>query len=369
MATEFIWQSPDGETEVHLSLDAVDGILHECMRGMGAVPKRGAEVGGVLLGTVAHVGSRRMVTVDTFESVPIEYKHGPSYVFSEGDAELFRETMARLKGAGFPRPVGFFRANTRDEMELTEEDVRTLEQHFSDPDSVTLLIRPFTTKPSTAGFVIPREGRFSVGASPQSEFVFRRREIEETLEAQAAPPGPRVPYRPFAVPSPTQHHEAAPVSSVATMPAPAPGVAQPRAAMPAPTSAPVQGVAAARPRVRWRWLPLSSIFLAVGILLGIEATFTFRGALPDPYDLKLSLSRNGNVLTLHWDGGAPAIRAAQRGVVTIEDGNVRMTRDLTASDLQTGSVVYTASGRLVHFQLRVFPHERDSITETVDWSQ
>jgi len=367
MATEFIWHSPDGETEVHLGFDAVDGILHECMRGMGAVPRRGAEVGGVLLGTVAHVGSRRLVTVETFESVPIEYKHGPSYVFSEGDAELFRESMARLNSAGFPHPVGFFRANTRDEMELTEEDVRTLEQHFSDANSVALLIRPFTTKPSMAGFVLPRDGRFSVGASPESEFVFRRREMEETLEAQTAPAGPRVPYRPFAVPSPVPHREAAPGSASATTPAPAPGVAQPRIAIPAP--APVPRVSPIRPRVRWRWVPLSSIFLAVGILLGIEATFTFRGALADPYDLKLSLSRNGNALTLHWDRSAPAMRAAQRGVVVIEDGNVRMTRDLSASDLQTGSVVYSVTGRSVHFQVRVFPHERDSITETIDWSQ
>ena len=369
MASEFIWQSPDGATEVHLALSAVDGILHECMRGLGAVPKRGAEVGGVLLGNVAHVGSRRLVTVETFESVPIEYKHGPSYVFSEGDAELFRETMARLNGAGFPRPVGFFRANTRDEMELTEEDVRTLEQHFSDADSVALLIRPFTTKPSTAGFVLTRDGRFSVGASPESEFVFRRREIEETLEAQAAPAGPRVPYRPFAVPSPTQHHEAGPASAVATMPAPAPGVAQPRVAMSAPAPAPPPRVPATRPRVRWRWLPLSSIFLVIGILLGIEATFSFRGAPPDPYDLKLSLSRNGNALTLHWNRNAPAVRAAQRGVVVIEDGNVSQPLNLSASDLQTGSVVYTGPGPSVHFQLRVFPHERDSITETIDWSQ
>ena len=369
MTTEFIWQSADGATEVHLSLNAVDGILHECMRGMGAVPKRGAEVGGVLLGTVAHVGSRRLLTIETFESVPIEYKHGPSYVFSEGDAELFREAVARLNSAGFPRPVGFFRANTRDEMELTEEDIRTLAQHFCDPDSVALLIRPFTTRPSTAGFVLPRDGRFSVGASPESEFVFRRREIEETLEAQAPPAGPRVPYRPFAVPSPAQHHEAGPASAVAAMPPPAPGVAQPKIAMPAPIPAPVPRVPAPRPRVRWRWLPLSSIFLVIGILLGIEATFSFRGASPDPYDLKLSLSRNGNTLTLHWDRSAPAVRAAHRGVVVIEDGNVQMTRDLSASDLQTGSVVYTASGPSVHFQLRVSPHERDSVAETIDWSQ
>jgi len=212
-----------------------------------------------------------------------------------------------------------------------------------------------------------------VGASPESEFVFRRREIEETLEAQAAPAGPRVPYRPFAVPSPTQHQEAGPVSAVATMTPPSPGVAQPRVAMPAPSpapaAAPVQPAPASRPRVRWRWLPLSSIFLAIGILLGIEATFSFRGAPPDPYDLKLSLSRRGNALTLHWNQSAPAIRAAQRGVVVIEDGNVPKMFNLSASDLQTGSVVYTGPGPSVHFQLRVFPHERDSITETIDWSQ
>ena len=365
MASEFIWQSPDGATEVHLSLDAVDGILHECMRGMGAVPRRGAEVGGVLLGNVAHVGSRRLVTVETFESVPIEYKHGPSYVFSEGDAELFGETMARLNSAGFPRPVGFFRANTRDEMGLSEEDVRTLAQHFADADSVALLIRPATTKPGMAGFVLPREGRFSVGASPESEFVFRRREIEEALEAQAAPAAPRVPYRPFAMPS--QHTEAAPASAMATMPPPAPGVAQPRAPTPAPAPVPEQRVP--RPRVRWRWLPLSSIFLVIGVLLGIEATYSFRGAQPDPYDLKLTLSHEGNALTLHWNRNAPAVHAAQRGIVVIEDGNVPKTFSLSASDLQTGTVVYTGPGPSVHFQLRVFPHERDSVTETIDWSQ
>jgi len=367
MASEFIWQSPDGAAAAHVNLDAIDGILHECMRGMGAVPRRGAEVGGVLLGRVAHVGSKLMVTVETFESVPIEYKHGPSYLFSEADAELFRETMERLNAAGFPRPVGFFRANTRDEMELGEEDVHTLEQYFADPDSVVLLIRPFTTKPSIAGFVLPRDGRFAVGARPEDEFVFRRREIEETQQTQMAPREPRVPYRPFAVPSP-EPTVATPAGPEA---APAPGVAQPRVPLPSfgPAAAPSVPAPAARPRVRWRWLPLSSIFLLLGILLGIEAALSFRGPVGDPWDLKLSLSRNGKTLTLHWDRGAGAVRAARRGVVVIEDGNLRLTRDLAASDLQTGSVVYTTSGPLVHFQLRVFPRERDSITETIDWSQ
>jgi hypothetical protein len=377
MATEFIWQSADRATAIHLRLEVVDGILYECMRGLGAVPKRGAEVGGVLLGSVTREGSTLRVTVDGFEAVPIEYKHGPSYLFSEDDARLFAETMARLASGGGPRPVGFFRANTRDEMELTAEDVHTLEEHFRDPDAVALLIRPYTSKLSTAGFVLPQDGRFLPGTAAAGEFPFRRRELEEMLEAQAAPAGPRVPYRPFAMPAPAPQPAPAPPSAP---PASAPlsavvaavqaSASQPSSqpAGPSPTT-PAAPLTVGKRRVRWSWVPLSSIFLAVGILLGIQATLSMRGVSSDPYDLKLSLSKSANALTLSWDRRAPAIRAARRGTVSIEDGPAKIVRDLEASELQTGSIVYTPVTTSVHFRLQVFPRERDSITETIDWSQ
>jgi hypothetical protein len=378
MATEFIWQSADRTTQVQLSLAVVDGILHECMRGLGAVPKRGAEIGGVLLGGVTRDGSTRLVMVDGFESVPIEYKHGPSYLFSEDDARLFEETMGRLSNADGPRPVGFFRANTRDEMELTAEDVQTLDDYFGDPDAVTLLIRPYATKLSTAGFVLPQGGRFVAGTAPADEFPFRRRELEEMLEAQAAPAGPRVPYRPFAMPAP-QPAPAPPPAAAPPAPArPAPARVSPVvAAVHAQPSQPPPQYAAPTPmpilvgkrRVRWSWVPLSSIFLVVGILLGIQATLSMRGVSSDPYDLKLSLSNAASTLTLSWDRRSPAIRSARRGTVSIEDGQVKMTRDLEASELQNGSIVYTPATSSVHFRLQVFPKERDSITETIDWSQ
>ncbi|MGA3026284.1 MAG: hypothetical protein ABSF98_16090 [Bryobacteraceae bacterium] len=374
MATEFIWHSDDRTTEIHLSLEVVDGILHECMRGLGAVPKRGAEVGGVLLGSVARVGSTRRVTVDGFEAVPIEYRHGPSYLFSLDDARLFEETMARLSGGAGPQPAGFFRANTREEMELTADDVNTLKQHFGGADSVALLIRPYTTKLSMAGFVLPRDGRFVAGTAPSDEIPFRRRELEEMLEAQTAPAGPRVPYRPFALPVPPHAPVPAPVPTPASAPAPASApvtaavrasAGQPQPQPPTPAAPPITR----KRRVHWTWVPLSSIFLAVGILLGIQATLSMRGVSSDPYDLKLSLSKAANTLTLSWDRHAPAIRAARRGTVSIEDGEVKTTRDLEASELRTGSIVYAPATTSVHFRLQVFPRERDSITETIDWSQ
>jgi hypothetical protein len=210
-----------------------------------------------------------------------------------------------------------------------------------------------------AGFVLPQDGRFVAGTAPADEFPFRRRELEEMLEAQAAPAGPRVPYRPFAMPAP-QPSPAVHVS--ASQPPPQP------AAPPLPTP-PATPLTTGKRRVRWSWVPLSSIFLAVGILLGIQATLSMRGVSSDPYDLKLSLSKSANTLTLRWDRRAPAIRAARRGTVFIEDGQVKMTRDLEASELQNGSIVYTPATMSVHFRLQVFPRERDSITETIDWSQ
>ncbi len=368
MATEFIWQSADQTTAIHISLDVVDGILHECMRGLGAVPKRGAEVGGVLLGSLTREGGTRHISLDDFEAVPIEYKHGPSYMFSDADAQLFAETMTRLQSGDGPRPIGFFRANTRDEMELSTEDVQTLGEYFGDPESVALLIRPFTTKPSVAGFVLPANGHFVEGSAPLDEFLFRRRELEEMLGAQSAPAGPRVPYRPFAMPAPqpaaVPQAAPTPINTVAAALQAAASQAHPRpiATMPA------RAVAGKR-RVWWSMIPLSSIFLAVGILLGIQATLTMRGVPSDPYDLKLSLTKTSNNLTLSWDRRAPAIRSALRGTVFIEDGQVKMTRDLEAAELQSGSIVYMPSTTSVHFRLQVFPKERDSLTETIDWSQ
>ncbi len=54
------------------------------MRGFGSVPKRGAEVGGFLIGTI-RPGVPAIVRIDDFEPVACEYRRGPSYLFTEED--------------------------------------------------------------------------------------------------------------------------------------------------------------------------------------------------------------------------------------------------------------------------------------------
>jgi hypothetical protein len=64
----YVWQIPGKPVAVHLHLDVVDRILADVMRGFSAVPKRGAEVGGVLLGRIEN-GDRSIVYVEDFQSV------------------------------------------------------------------------------------------------------------------------------------------------------------------------------------------------------------------------------------------------------------------------------------------------------------
>src|SRR5258705_13109085 len=87
----FVWEVPGKPIAVHLSLDVVDHILPDVMRGFSAVPKRGAEVGGILLGTIERLDDKTIVHVEACEIVPCEYKHGPSYFLSEGDLAAFEE--------------------------------------------------------------------------------------------------------------------------------------------------------------------------------------------------------------------------------------------------------------------------------------
>jgi len=89
----YVWAVPGNPVAVHLRLDVVDRLGAEFLRGLGAVPKRGAEVGGVLLGSIEPglVKDTSIVRIEDFEPVPCSYVRGPSYLLSEEDRKLFDE--------------------------------------------------------------------------------------------------------------------------------------------------------------------------------------------------------------------------------------------------------------------------------------
>src|SRR5258708_34337149 len=62
--------------------------------GFKALPRRGLEIGGLLIGTARAAGNLTVVDVDDFEPVESEHATGPSYVLSDADRRLLKERIA-----------------------------------------------------------------------------------------------------------------------------------------------------------------------------------------------------------------------------------------------------------------------------------
>jgi hypothetical protein len=335
---------------IHLSLDVVDGISQDVMRGFGAVPRRGAEVGGILTGNSAG-GKQLLVHVDGYQLVPIEYRFGPSYLLSDADHDAFQEGLERLRASG-AKPVGFFRSQTREATGLGAEDLDLIDRYFPDPSTIVLLIQPFATRVSKAGFYF-REGRQFQSGPPLAEFNFRRKDLG------GGDPVRRASFPPAAV-------EAAAPARSRVQPAPLP-VDSPAEALEEER----QGALKTRPRGGWVWLPLSFIFLLLGVLLGFQAALTLRPQTPaaDPFAVGLTVARESDNLNVRWDRQAPAIRTAVQGLLVIEDGGASRRVSLSADQLQTGSVVYPHTAGEVRFRLELTLKSGAVLVQKLGWKE
>ena len=314
------------------------------MRGFGAIPKRGAEAGGLLLGTITP-GSPSIVRIEDFEPIRCQYRRGPSYLFTEDDSAAFEQAFERTK----PDPsrsiyaVGYFRGHTRDGLSLAPEDVELLDHLFPGPAHIALLVKPFATKVSVAGFFVREDGVFP--ETTPLEFPFRRRE----LTGEEPPPQPSLLGR---RPRLRDSAASAPVKDAAY---------------------PDRVPASSKPGSGWVWIPLSFIFLLLGVALGYQAAMNMGSRVtagsPQDYSLSLSVAKTGGNLTVRWDGQSAAVRTAQRGLLEIDDSGSTKSVQLDAAQLQNGSLIYRNSTGTVRFRLTVYPRARLSIIETLEWKQ
>ena len=114
---------------------------------------------------------------------------------------------------------------------------------------------------------------------------------------------------------------------------------------------------------------LPAILLLVGVLLGYQAALTISPRSPTPFNLALSVTQSGGDLQLKWDRQSLAIRSAEKGILTIEDGSYNKAINLTRAELESGSIVpYHPQSRHVRFRLDVFPNPRNCVSETIDWN-
>jgi hypothetical protein len=166
---------PGASPSVRLNPDLVDRLEREVIDSFKSLTKRGSEVGGILLGHVA--SNPRTVFVEDYELVPCAYMRGPLYLLSDVEKRRLEATIRNRKNRD-PRliPVGFLRSNTRTALAPDDEDVSIVSTYFSAPNSVLLLIKPFSMKPCLAGFFAWGDGEFD--QAPDSvQFPFRRSEL------------------------------------------------------------------------------------------------------------------------------------------------------------------------------------------------
>src|ERR1700720_1003670 len=92
----YVWEVPGKAISIQLHFDVIDRVSPDILRGLGALKRRGAEVGGILLGG-PEGGPHPKVIVEDFAPVPSEYLTGPSYNLSENDLVAFEAALERSK--------------------------------------------------------------------------------------------------------------------------------------------------------------------------------------------------------------------------------------------------------------------------------
>ena len=109
-----VWQVPGESLAVHLRRSVLDWIDEQVVSAFQSVPRRGAETGGILVGSKTFHGDRPVIIVESAEPIECEHRAGPSFLLSPRDLEGLAAQMRRLEAEGLV-VVGYYRSHTRDE--------------------------------------------------------------------------------------------------------------------------------------------------------------------------------------------------------------------------------------------------------------
>ncbi len=333
---------------VVLALDVVSHIRFAAMEAVKALPRRGLEIGGLLLGRATVEGGRSIVQILGFLPVESEHRSGPSYLLSETDRDHFAEALRQ-----HPEAIGMYRTNTRSENLTLQEDDRSLfDSYFKRVESVLLLIQPVTGMAQ----LFLRSGGALVGVH---EFPFRPADLmaARTLELEAPEPEPaEVVVReqlPIAPPARNTALKRAVVAVVAVAAGAIAGAVLvqylphlPRRAESPAVSPAVTSVAAQAPKA--------------------SAFPTAVPAQPAKDERPhLAVEREGDELRLTWNRESAAVRNATHAVVEINDGKHQSQLNLNIGELNSGVLTYRPDTRDVVFRLKTMEGSEITSAESI----
>jgi hypothetical protein len=375
-----------------MHLDAVDGIVRDVIEGFKTLPRRGLEVGGLLLGRVVP-GDRPTVWIERYQRIPCEHRFGPQFVLDEEDRHALESAAVDISQSGELSVIGLYRSHTRGGFGLEEPDFDLMNRYFADSSDLILLIKPENMVDVWARFFARDDQRAACPVG--EEFLFRghavgvisrAREEEDpeertsrTLLASEASAASEGEDRPQEHAEPEVSEPQVPLPSAGEHPRrlvpdfiPAP-VEQPRAQLrevPPPGAEPWKP---SSPDLHWgyespsfadhlkKWWP---VFAALALVGGL-AWFLLRpagqnGGAPAPAALSanvrplgLYVDPAGDNWRISWNPNATALHNAKSVQLFVREGDDQNRIDLSPRDLASGTYQYKPNGNDVTFRLEV----------------
>jgi hypothetical protein len=323
------WEVPGKPVCVRLTGDVAARLGMAVREGFKALPRRGLETGGLLIGSRHSAGNAVVVEIDDFEAIESEHAAGPAYLLSDADRRLLEARIGAREAAGESGVVvGFYRSHTRPDFGITREDANLFSTYFTNASDVFLLIRPNSGGPPTGGFIIREEGRI-LSDSPYAQFS-----LTGTMGVPAVRETP--------VRSPQTIQEL-PIQELPPPPPPR------RAVQIVQPAAPRPGALGARARI---WVAAAAVTaLSVALFFAIPRHVPHVAPVKTGASPGLSVTNAGNSLRLSWDHQLS--RDGGHAVLWIKDGQETQRLELDAKQLSEGSVVYWPSHSDVDFRFEL----------------
>ncbi len=297
------------------------------------VPRRGLEIGGILLGRTETEENTTTFWVDGFLAVDSEHRSGPSYLLSESDLGHLQHQIDIFRGGC----VGIYRSQTRArQLALDESDVKLCGQCFQASPALFLMLAPALGK---AAFFSGADGELEcIGevALPTGKTLPDDSSLRRHQRPRIAPQKWELARRAAPHDPPTQQ---AVLHDRTTIPAPPAEVPQSRLW---------------KRRARYAAALITILFLLAGAG-GLMRFFATRGRdLSAPKLVDLKIQPVGSTLRLHWDPGSVPLRGAIRVVLHVRDGDYQSDRDLPISEVRSGNTAYEPRTEDVFFRLDVY---------------
>jgi hypothetical protein len=348
------WTEGSRQFAIHLRPDVIGRLGIEAWMAFKKVPRRGLEIGGVLLGRVNAAEETTTFWVEGFQPVESEHRSGPSYLLSESDLSDLRQEVERSE----LKSIGIFRSHTRSEqVGATQADAEMFERCFDAKSALFLLLGP---APGLAAFFVRTDGNFrrvhELALASSLAAIMKLQQGRPFAKGKPAAASPQI--TPSALSAPSVVSPLDPSDTGHSLTACEQSMDRQRADR-QQRFIPEQERVVSSARWGW-WVPTAITFLVAGATASSFSYSFRRSAAPNPQApqaLHLSVQPAGMSLRLQWDPNASAVRGAARAILHVQDGDLQSDRDLASQEFAAGSLAYQPKNADVTFRLDVYSAE------------